>query len=37
MFDPCFVQICVVDAEIFYWISENFDLLLMQEEKSGDG
>lgn len=33
----CFVTIHnVVDLEIFHWISENFDLLAAQEERSGN-
>lgn len=31
-----FTPIHWTDAELFHWISNNFDLLLAQEEKSGD-
>ncbi len=32
----CFVLIHLVDFEIFYWISENFDVVMVLEEKSED-
>lgn len=34
MFVPNVVSICPIDVEIFHWVTENFDLLVVL--KSGD-